>query len=914
METHSFSLHFEKLNSLCRICAERVHRKVKDKNAKAKLCMDYSTELLFYHDLDVKEDSERQHSKNMCQKCYFRLMKMKKSSTDTPVNRAKNDIEKSKNLWCRYDEQLSVNQCVSCNHFDFQTMGGRPKKSNVGAPKRKLDNSTETLMTETDSDCYDTTGPSTSTPLKQIKTTHTQTSPQTIHVHEASLSLGLHNTPLSATADLSQTSVPSELTPRKKLRKFEDIKAPLSQTEEAFLTKLAKAKARTSTDKKTLLCKTGGPSVVFKHIPQPRKTSSLANSPLRKKRSKVLDKLRTDISGSSLDDSIMQQSSEIKTKSKQAQQKILESAGCKKATLTSKQGSAMRTQLGMTWSQYRSQKKFLKSVGVEFSSERKERQEQKQAMFGEVHVENTKLFVTEDDNRTQEKNIPVGTVRDIPQLVGNLLDQYEREGKLTWHENTIPNDEIWVKMGGDHGGGSFKQTLQIANLNNPNSKHNTCLVLICACKDSPSNLRRLLHSYKEQLERLKTMTWKGKKIIVFLYGDYDFLCKLYGISGAQGAHPCIFCTASKSQTQNPPELNEGNVTQRSLEQIKKDNRKFRQAKKKVAKHHNNAIRRPILDIELDHVAPPYLHILLGITKKHDVLLEKECHELDTQIAESIAKAGNTTDTTLHTYVEQVREIDREEENMQLLAGHYVFNEPDDESTLADFQTAQEHLQDQIHAKEDEIERLKSHLQLSYRSGPVTKQLDTVLRAHKICKQQYHGRSYIGNHCNKYFQTETIDSLCNSILTKTTELTADEQTRAKAQSISNKFKTLNSLYSQVHKAISHSRPMTEEDIDKADENIKQYMSFFRNSFPTTKIIPKQHLLEVHCVTFMRQYKFGLGLHGEQGGEEIHAVINRLMRRAWGMRCEEDKLTVILNEQMALVSPVLQSQLASKSQSL
>ena len=36
-----------------------------------------------------------------------------------------------------------------------------------------------------------------------------------------------------------------------------------------------------------------------------------------------------------------------------------------------------------------------------------------------------------------------------------------RTEALTWHDNAIPNDEIWVKVGGDKGGGSFKMSFQV---------------------------------------------------------------------------------------------------------------------------------------------------------------------------------------------------------------------------------------------------------------------------------------------------------------------------------------------------------------------------------------------------------------------------------------------------------------------
>ena len=132
------------------------------------------------------------------------------------------------------------------------------------------------------------------------------------------------------------------------------------------------------------------------------------------------------------------------------------------------------------------------------------------------------VFDNIDDKSTEEKSAPVGFVKNIPEFVQKLLDQYEKEGNLTWHESTIPSDEIWVKIGGDHGGGSFKLTLQIINTSTPNSKLKTCLLMMYNCKDRPENLRRLLRQYNDQIKRLQQMSWTGKEIHLFLCGDYDF--------------------------------------------------------------------------------------------------------------------------------------------------------------------------------------------------------------------------------------------------------------------------------------------------------------------------------------------------------------------------------------------------------
>ena len=114
--------------------------------------------------------------------------------------------------------------------------------------------------------------------------------------------------------------------------------------------------------------------------------------------------------------------------------------------------------------------------------EKAERTLQDQVMCGQIKTEKILLL----DQTAPAMNAPIGTVSsdNLPSFVTELLDQYEEEGLLTWQQNTIPHDEIWVKVGGDHGGESFKLMLQIANTSMPNSKNNTFLLLTIDAKDS----------------------------------------------------------------------------------------------------------------------------------------------------------------------------------------------------------------------------------------------------------------------------------------------------------------------------------------------------------------------------------------------------------------------------------------------
>ena len=63
-----------------------------------------------------------------------------------------------------------------------------------------------------------------------------------------------------------------------------------------------------------------------------------------------------------------------------------------------------------------------------------------------------------------------------------------------------------------------------------------------------------------------------------------------------------------------------------LKETTKSLKKKQSVKSKPAQY-NNVIHEPICDIELSNVCPPYLHILLGIVKKHHDLLEQECHAI-----------------------------------------------------------------------------------------------------------------------------------------------------------------------------------------------------------------------------------------------------------------------------------------------
>ena len=75
---------------------------------------------------------------------------------------------------------------------------------------------------------------------------------------------------------------------------------------------------------------------------------------------------------------------------------------------------------------------------------------------------------------------------------------------------------------------------------------------------------------------------------------------------------------------------------RTLELLRRGHRRFKLYghgnKKKVAWYHN-CLHKPLITCELDRVAPPYLHLLLGLVLRHHRLLEAAANAVDAMLAQ-----------------------------------------------------------------------------------------------------------------------------------------------------------------------------------------------------------------------------------------------------------------------------------------
>ena len=575
-----------------------------------------------------------------------------------------------------------------------------------------------------------------------------------------------------------------------------------------------------------------------------------------------------------------------KTKSK-----LIENAGLKSSvTLDNKNVLAMKVDCGLSFQQMRKARKYLKKDGVNLPSEKKQREMSNEITQDFITTQNN-IFGNDIGDETEET---VATVENLISFITNHLESLKHNNKLIWH-NGIPENEIWVKFGGDHGKESFKLTLQVVNVEKPNSKTNTVVLAMAYVKDSYDNLSFIMSDIRYKLEDLSKLEWDGKTIKVFAFGDYDFYCKIFGLSGAQGTHPCLWCNISKKQIQSDQYHKS---EPRTLESIKENCDKWEMetnADKKRASEYYNCVHRPMINIDLDRVVPPYLHILLGIMKKHHELLEIAADKLDDMIQNQHeddirgVKCSSLA-RSLMGYGGNWQFAEELNESIRFHEGVEVFSTNPSNSSSRKLGELRESL-DNLPKKD-----LKS------RTGPISSQLDIINKDNNVVAQKYHGRAYIGNHCHTYFMNKVYELCSDAIVKKTHELTKNTDILRECNQIKQNFDSMNTVYREVHIQISHSEMICEYNLQFIDTLIHQYMSLYRAFFPG-KVIPKQHFLEYHCVPWIARYGFGLGLHGEQGGELIHSTISRAERSGRHIRNAEERIKTVMKTHFLMTAPSL-----------
>ena len=149
--------------------------------------------------------------------------------------------------------------------------------------------------------------------------------------------------------------------------------------------------------------------------------------------------------------------------------------------------------------------RWLKTLHISVGSEVKQRALAKDILGDNLVAEMGAFTFRRDGGGEDIKEAPFVYVPNLIKRAVDLIEEHKRyndssayhytllilstrapEG-LTWHQ-VIPRNEIWLKLGGDKGHGSFKLNLQLCNIQHPNSQRHTTLLSMCMAGDSITNL------------------------------------------------------------------------------------------------------------------------------------------------------------------------------------------------------------------------------------------------------------------------------------------------------------------------------------------------------------------------------------------------------------------------------------------
>ena len=262
--------------------------------------------------------------------------------------------------------------------------------------------------------------------------------------------------------------------------------------------------------------------------------------------------------------------------------------------------------MNVPWSQVRKLNQWLRASGLHLESERTAR------AFIADNVPKHTCYEVPMATEGSRGDIVMAKVVYFPDLVGvvmHYLELYNAAKQLTWRIGKIPATGVWIKLG-SHGGNSFKFVMQVANLEHPNSVHNTIPGSVFEAVETPANTETALGRYREQIVQLQQTQWTGRRLRAFFFGDYGFQTKCYRLSGSSDVRPCIHCLCpKKSMDTEPTSHPDANAEPRTLSALASDHKRFVAAgsvHSQVQKF-SNALRPVILPVALEDVVIPTLH-------------------------------------------------------------------------------------------------------------------------------------------------------------------------------------------------------------------------------------------------------------------------------------------------------------------
>ena len=169
--------------------------------------------------------------------------------------------------------------------------------------------------------------------------------------------------------------------------------------------------------------------------------------------------------------------------------------------------------LRLSGEQLRKLQRWGEMWNVQLASER-ETSRHAQDLLGEVTVasERVQAVTYGADGESTLRPANYCRVQNLLGLVIQHLNHLHNSNQLTWHSTpsgkTLPTNEIWLKVGGDKGGGSLKFCFQVVNRKSPNSSDHTVVIAMLADDDNLPNMHVCIDPLAPALKELQGMKWR----------------------------------------------------------------------------------------------------------------------------------------------------------------------------------------------------------------------------------------------------------------------------------------------------------------------------------------------------------------------------------------------------------------------
>ena len=309
----------------------------------------------------------------------------------------------------------------------------------------------------------------------------------------------------------------------KKARKIKpQDKGPLSASEKEDMYEYI-IRYRYYENADSLKVKNGKRTITYHYIPEPQVTSENASGRTQRRRAKLQENIRKATKS--------KLSAEIARIPLSEREK---ETGISMPHLTDQDTLILKVYSNLPWNGLNKVLEVLKMKGITSTGENSQRKE-KRTIIGD-HLQTTlqEFKFKDPENPCADKHgcvvksEPWCRAKDLPDYIKNVLDRYERTNQLIWREG-MPNNEIWIKLSGDKGGGSTKCGFQIINIEKPNSPNNYFLFSVFEAPDYRENLETALSGFASPLDEMTE--WNGKKLVKIGAGDIAYESNMLGPTG-----------------------------------------------------------------------------------------------------------------------------------------------------------------------------------------------------------------------------------------------------------------------------------------------------------------------------------------------------------------------------------------------